>query len=733
MFTGRSISSLMNVSRTSPDGLGPAADFSLPPASSVTKRYKAFVSYSHADTKWARWLMRRLESYRVPKRFYGRSAPVGMLGPRLGPIFRDRDELPTTTHLGETIRAALRESATLVVVCSPDSARSKWVQQEIIAFKLLHGERSVFAFIVGGEPKLAGMDDDCFSPALRFEVGADGMPSLTRVDVVAADARPHGDGPRLAFVRLVAGLLGVGFDELRQRELQRRNRRLTLIATASVVGMAITLLLAVTAWQARSDAVLARDDAQRRQNQAEDVLTFMVGDFRTELKKLGRLSLLDAVGDKATTYFDSLDPRDLSDKSLLSQAQALIQIGENRMEEARYAEAARAFATAHVRATALAARHPESGDALFWRGQSEYWVGFVHWKRGNLAAAGEWMTRYRDTGAVLASFHPSQANWQGELAYGHHNLAVLEMDRGHSAPAREGFLRELAMLIPMSAANPGDLDLQFRITDINSWLGSLAEQAGNFSEAGERFAEQSRGLETLMQADPHTAKWKVKLADALAFQSSLRAITGRRSEAVALRKRARELIDPLVLQDPANRTWLGASLSLRLREAMLQVAEGNETEAATLVTEARAGYEKLHAAEPSARGIVAQLAMAWRLEAELRDRTGHPDAAAAADRAMALGRTLVSENSANEGYLGEYVKACVVAGGIAEHEGDHSRATGHWNAALTAAQSHFATSNYWRLLDPGARAFAALGQSEESRQLIERLTKFGYEPLLAWP
>jgi hypothetical protein len=75
-------------------------------------------------------------------------------------------------------------------------------------------------------------------------------------------------------------LLGVGFDELRQRELQRRNRRLVALASFSLAGMALTLGLAFVAWQ-------ARNDARRRQDQAEDVLAFMLGGFRDELKKAG--------------------------------------------------------------------------------------------------------------------------------------------------------------------------------------------------------------------------------------------------------------------------------------------------------------------------------------------------------------------------------------------------------------------------------------------------------------
>ena len=305
---------------------------------------------------------------------------MGEVGPRLAPVFRDRDELPTTSDLGETIRSALRESATLIVICSPNSAQSRWVLEEICDFKRLHGERRVFAFIVAGEPKVEGTADDCFSPALRRELAPDGTLTGPPAEVVAADARPHGDGKNTAFLRLVSGLLGVGFDELRQRELQRRQRRLTLITAASVAGMVLTLGLALAAWRARgealvarNEALLARNDAQRRQSEAEDVLSFMLGDFRTDLKKVGQLSLLERVGDKAMSYFARAEARDLTDTALARKARALRQIGEIRLDQkdVRFAEAEKAFRAAYDYAAALAARHPRDGDMLFERAQAE--------------------------------------------------------------------------------------------------------------------------------------------------------------------------------------------------------------------------------------------------------------------------------------------------------------------------------------------------------------------------
>ena len=247
-------------------------------------RYRVFLSYSHTDTGWAGWLMRRLDGFRVPERFHGRAAPIGEVGARIAPVFRDRDELPTTSDLGETIRAALRQSTTLVVICSPASAKSRWVQEELLEFKRLGGSARVFAFIVGGAPKAEGTDDDCFSPALRRELGVDGQLSAAPAEVVAADARPQGDGKEDALVRLVAGLLGVGFDDLRRREHARRHRRMIWITAASVAGMAITLGLALFALKARSEALVARNDAQRRQERGEKMMADMLNDMKAGLQ-----------------------------------------------------------------------------------------------------------------------------------------------------------------------------------------------------------------------------------------------------------------------------------------------------------------------------------------------------------------------------------------------------------------------------------------------------------------
>jgi len=115
-------------------------------------KYWAFLSYSHTDKKWGDWLHKSLETYRVPRRLVGRKSREGKVPERVYPIFRDREELPVSADLGSNINEALRESRYLIVICSPRSAQSRWVGEEIKTFKKLRRENRIVALIVDGGP-----------------------------------------------------------------------------------------------------------------------------------------------------------------------------------------------------------------------------------------------------------------------------------------------------------------------------------------------------------------------------------------------------------------------------------------------------------------------------------------------------------------------------------------------------------------------------------------------------
>jgi len=212
-------------------------------------KYWAFISYSHQDRAWGDWLHKTLETYRVPSRLVGRESRDGQVPKRLFPIFRDRDELPSSANLGDVLNESLRQSRYQIVICSPRAASSRWVNEEIKYFKSLGREDRVLCLIVDGEPHVADVpgreQEECFAPALRYRVDRSGALTEQPAEPIAADAREHADGKRGAKLKLLSGLLGVGYDELVQRERQRQLWQRVQAGFASAAMIA----LCVGAWQ----------------------------------------------------------------------------------------------------------------------------------------------------------------------------------------------------------------------------------------------------------------------------------------------------------------------------------------------------------------------------------------------------------------------------------------------------------------------------------------------------
>jgi hypothetical protein len=206
-------------------------------------RYRAFLSYSHADMAWAKWLHRALESYRIDNDLMGRETTVGPVPKSLRPIFRDREDFAAGHSLSEQTLKALEASDFLVVICSPNAARSKYLDEEIRRFKALGHAARVIPIIVDGEP--GHPQDECFPPAVRFKIARDGELTSEHEEPIAADARPHGDGKEIAKRKVIAGLLGVGFDEIARRA-ERAQRRRNLLRGG--IGLFAVVLVAAIAF-----------------------------------------------------------------------------------------------------------------------------------------------------------------------------------------------------------------------------------------------------------------------------------------------------------------------------------------------------------------------------------------------------------------------------------------------------------------------------------------------------
>lgn len=224
-------------------------------------RYAAFISYSHKDDKEARWLHRALETYRVPRTLVGCQGDYGPVPRRVGAVFRDEEELSGAAELGPKLYGALKDSGALIVIASTTSAKSYWVDQEIRYFKRVNPDRPVLAVIADGVP--GSETEECFPQALRYGVTPDGELDLDDPsEPLAPDLTKLDKG--VVKLKLIAGLLGVGYNDLVRRDLKRARRKQALLGSLSLAIMLVLASLSIAALTYARMAVSERNRAEEQ-------------------------------------------------------------------------------------------------------------------------------------------------------------------------------------------------------------------------------------------------------------------------------------------------------------------------------------------------------------------------------------------------------------------------------------------------------------------------------------
>lgn len=194
-----------------------------------TYRYYAFISYSRKDENWARWLQKKLETYRIPSMLRKENLNIP---PKLHPVFRDKTDL-TGGKLLDTLHEELDQSQYLIVICSPNSAASPWVDKEIRHFVEQGRDACIIPFIVDGEPMSDDPARECYPESLRTE---------RESEILGISVKEL--GRRMAFLRVVASLLHLKFDQIVMRDRRRRMKQ-RIAAGAACLCLMIGLLAGI--------------------------------------------------------------------------------------------------------------------------------------------------------------------------------------------------------------------------------------------------------------------------------------------------------------------------------------------------------------------------------------------------------------------------------------------------------------------------------------------------------
>ncbi|EIM03085.1 hypothetical protein RHOFW104T7_17080 [Rhodanobacter thiooxydans] len=694
-------------------------------------RYRAFISYSHRDKAWAGWLHRALETYAVPKRLIGQATAFGEIPARLAPIFRDRDELASATDLGRKVNEALAQSESLLVICSPHSATSHWVNEEVLAFKRLGRSERIFCLIVDGEPGASELPgraaEECFAPALRHQLGADGELSHERTEPIAADVRPGKDGKANAKLKLIAGMLDVGLDVLKRRELQRRTRRMAALATLALIVMAVTTVLAITALIARHAAVVASQAAERRQKQAEDLVGFMLGDLNDKLARTSRLDIMEAVDDHAMRYFQSLPTTDVTDEALAQRAKALEKIGSVRLDQGHLPAAMASYQAALKLAGALADAAPADVPRQLAAAEIHAFIGMTHWRQGQLDTAQRDFVASQTILQRARVLAPDDTQLQFELAMIDNNLGHVMEARGQLDDAMLSYRSMLPLMRKLVAAQPDNTQWAASLGLAHNNLGKLALMRGELATAIAQYGADDAIESALAARDPKDTDQRDNMLIVRAILGRTRALAGDVTSGIAGLQQAVDIATQLQVIDSGNAGFQEHAALYATQLSRLRRLNGNGAAAAALTARALMTFASLTRQDPGNTAWQREFAEAQLEQGAQSRAAGRTEVARAQARAaLRLLDPLLAQQPDDRATLLATVGAKLSLAAVTD---DAAAAQQLRDDALSAMQTVRSGGSDPRLLALRVEALLALGRKAEAQPLIQQLWNSGYRDI----
>jgi tetratricopeptide (TPR) repeat protein len=664
-------------------------------------KYKAFLSYSHRDKNWGEWLHRALENYKIDKDLVGRETAVGPVPKTLRPIFRDRDDFAAGHSLTEQTLAALDASQFLIVVCSRNAAKSQYVNEEIRRFKALGRAERLIAIIVDGEPGDA--ERECFPPALRFKIGADGAITEEREEPIAADARRQGDGKHLALQKVVAALIAVPLDELRKR-YEIMWRRKTTIGT--LIGLSMAALALVTGflalqhgWQQEHQTQRDRELREHMEQQRQQAATQgrLIETLTAQLTKVGGGQATapgadKAVGEAVAAAVEGAAAGDVR----LAKALELLQAGKPKEAEPLFravAEEKERAASASNKEAAAAYRNlgaiaglgdPMGARAAYAKaaaldpGDPEglFWHGWFQWDAGNLRQAED---AYRSLIALDGrGAKPSQIFWARS------GLGDIAMARGDLRAALLAYREVLAIAERLAADNPKDYDWQRNLSVSYDRVGDALVAQGNLPEALKSFRDSLAIAGRLAQADPGKAGRQRDLSVSYNKVGDVLVAQGNLPEALKSFRDSLAIAGRLAQAEPGNAGWQRDLSVSHNKVGDVLVAQGNLREALTSFRDSLALADRLAKADPGNAGWQRDLSVSYERVGDVLVKQGNlPEALKSFRDSLAIRDRLAKAEPGNAGWQYDLGVGNERVGNVLMAQGDLAAALKSYQARQT--------------------------------------------------
>jgi tetratricopeptide (TPR) repeat protein len=510
----------------------------------------------------------------------------------------------------------------------------------------------------------------------------------------------------------------------RARKFVRRHTAGVAFAAAMVV---LLVASAVGATIQAGRLARARAVAVARQDQAEELIGFMLGDLRDRLSVMGRLDLLDAVGNRALAYFAAVPASQLSDEESYRRAEALQQLGEVRMAQGKLPAAADLMRRSLVIATGLAARDSLNGRWQIGLAHSHFWAGNVDWGLGEVDSALSHFLPFVTISRRLIAHYPDSLAYREELAYALNNIGFAKEARGDINGALASY--RAAIVINQDLMRRDSTKLDWRVSLANEYNAAAVVQRkiGNLSGALGEHDQELALKDALLARDAINTDYQRNVGIAHAYRGELRMLLGDEEGALDDARRARAIYSALAGRDTSNAQVARALAKSDRQVAQVLLERGDAAGALNDLDVGEAIATRLHVRSPRDPSVASEIVLNGTARARTLLAMGRvSDAVTAARVSAARAETAVTGGATDIEHRRAAGDAYVALGEALSRGGDDSGARDAWSRALLAVGPVVNVGRQTEVLAVQAAALLYLRRLTEADPIVAELTRRGY-------
>lgn len=392
---------------------------------------------------------------------------------------------------------------------------------------------------------------------------------------------------------MLTSLANIRLEESEKEFIAHSQKRISRRKVLKGVTAATLVVLLVVSSIATIYSQQARELAENKRKEAEDLMGFMIGDFADKLRTVKRMDLLEGISEQALQYVERAKQTQNStlfntqsasfelrfQHALSVQAMAEVKFYRDEIDTAK-----EAYDEASIRLEELLKEQQTNQQLLKAYGANQFWLGQIHYINGAMSDSKKYFDSYLSTSEAMLAAAPNSLEAMMEVSYAENSVGTIAFEQFDFENAIKHYQASLEYKEKVVEADPSNTEALLYSADTRSWLASMVLHLGEFESAERYYREGASQLQLLYEQDGENAAVMQTYVALLTKQATLLLMRNNDEQALHSIDKAKYLIEKALQQDPKNTEWIGDDVYIKTLKHVYFYTQDVEEETSKLIS-----------------------------------------------------------------------------------------------------------------------------------------------------